>query len=138
MDNELVPQKSWWSRNWKWVVPVGGCLTLIVIAIFFIATVFYGVSSVLKNSTPYQEAFEIASTNEQVLDALGAPIEQDGLFKGNINLQNDGGHADIEVPIKGSKGSAILHVVGIKENGAWDYSTITVTLDGTGEVIYLN
>lgn len=138
MDNELIPQKSWWSRNWKWVVPVGGCLTVIIIAVLFIGTLFYGVSSALKNSTPYEEAFETASTNEQVLDALGEPVEQDGIFKGSIKIENDGGKADIKVPIKGPKGTAVLHVVGEKQHGHWSYSTMTVTLDGSGEVIYLN
>lgn len=138
MDNELIPQKSWWSRNWKWVVPVGGCLTLIIVVVILIASVFYGVTGMLKNSTPYEEAFETASTNEQVLDALGEPIEQDGIFKGSINIENDGGKADIEVPIKGPNGSAVLHVVGEKQDGNWSYSTMTVTLDGSGEVIYLN
>jgi len=24
MNNELIEQKSWWKRNWKWLVPVSG------------------------------------------------------------------------------------------------------------------
>jgi hypothetical protein len=30
---------NWWSRNWKWFVPVG-CLSLILLFCAFIAVVF--------------------------------------------------------------------------------------------------
>ena len=37
---EEIKQKSWFSQNWIWVVPVGGCLTLIVLAVFGLGAAF--------------------------------------------------------------------------------------------------
>ena len=41
--NELVTEeRSWWSRNWKWVVPVGGCFTFIIIGVLALGGAIFG------------------------------------------------------------------------------------------------
>ena len=35
---EEQKQKSWLGKNWPWVVPVGGCLTLIIVIGVMIST----------------------------------------------------------------------------------------------------
>jgi len=57
MNNELVPQPSWWKRNWKWVVPVSGCFTVLVIIVIILGSIFYGVSSAIDGiSSTLKEA----------------------------------------------------------------------------------
>lgn len=135
-DNYQEPRKNWWQRNWKWFVPTG-CLSLIAVFIIFIVAMFFTVTSMLKESTPYVDAFENATTNSYVIEQLGEPIEQSALIQGQISVSNNDGDADIRIPLKGPKGEALLHVVGQKHDGKWTYSKMSVTIEPSNEVINL-
>ncbi|MFT5892887.1 MAG: hypothetical protein ACI9Y7_003002 [Dokdonia sp.] len=135
--NELIEKKSWWKRNWKWVVPTGGCLTLIILFIAFIVTVVFGATKMMRGSEPYQDSVVKAQNNEQVIELLGEPIETDGFMQGSINYSNDGGDADIRIPIKGPNGEGTIYVVGEKRNDVWTYSEQEVRIDKNNEVIDL-
>lgn len=134
---EEVRQKSWFGRNWIWVVPVGGCLTLIIIGLIFIGTLFFGVTRMFKNSTPYEYALEQASQNREVTLILGDAIESDGIISGNISIDNNSGIANFSIPIKGSKGEARIYVVAEKRNGEWIYEKLYVLIKETQEEINL-
>lgn len=134
---EEVRQKSWFGRNWIWVVPVGGCLTLIIIGLIFIGTLFFGVTNMFKNSTPYEYALEQASQNREVTLILGDAIESDGIINGNISIDNNSGIANFSIPIKGSKGEARIYVVAEKRNGEWIYEKLYVLIKETQEEINL-
>ena len=135
--NELIEEKSWWKRNWKWVVPTGGCLTLIVLFVVFIGAAVFGVTKVMSGSEPYQEGLTKAQNNEQVIELLGEPIENNGIMQGSINFSNSRGDADIRVPIKGPKGEGTVYIVGEKHNDVWTYSELEVRIDQNNEVINL-
>jgi hypothetical protein len=34
VNNELIARKSWWKRNWKWLVPFTGVLLILVFSLF--------------------------------------------------------------------------------------------------------
>lgn len=135
--NETLPRKSWWGRNWKWVVPTGGCLIFIILIIVFIGTLFFGLNKFMTESTPYEEAFTKAIENEQVIEALGEPIEQEGLIQGSLNYENDRGEIDVKVPLEGPKGIGYLYIKGTKDGENWDYSDLYVIIESTGETIFL-
>lgn len=130
-------QKSWFGRNWPWVLPVGGCLGLILLLVIGAGTAIFGISKMITNSEPYEYALEQASTNEAVITLLGESIESDGMMNGNISLSNDDGHAEFEIPIKGSKGKGRVSVKGEKTDGVWSYESLFVTIKSTGEEINL-
>ena len=116
----------------KWIFwGCGGCLTLLIIggiAAFFI---FKGVLGLLEKSPPYQDGLAKAQSSAEVKAALGEPIESDGMVSGNINYNNDAGNADLAVPIKGPKGTGILHIKSAKDPGQnWSSSTLSVTPQG--------
>lgn len=134
---EEVRQKGWFGRNWIWVVPVGGCLTLIIIGLIFMGTLFFGVTRMFKNSTPYEYALEQASQNREVTLILGDAIESDGIINGNISIDNNSGIANFSIPIKGSKGEARIYVVAEKRNGEWIYEKLYVLIKETQEEINL-
>lgn len=134
---EEVRQKSWFGRNWIWVVPVGGCLTLIIIGMVFIGSIFFGVTKMFKNATPYEYALEQASQNREVILILGNTIESDGMISGNISIDNNSGSADFSIPIKGSKGTGRVFVVAEKKNGEWIYEKLYVLIKETQEEINL-
>lgn len=119
-------QRGWISRNWGCVIvlaiaaPVllcGGCFT----SVFMIA---FGA---MKSSTPYQETVARAEANAEVKQLLGAPVEPGWYVLGNFEIQNDAGQADLQIPISGPKGSAMISVAATKTAGVWSYSRMLVS-----------
>ncbi|WP_298893208.1 cytochrome c oxidase assembly factor Coa1 family protein [uncultured Psychroserpens sp.] len=134
---EHVRQKSWFGRNWLWVLPVGGCLGVILLFVFGIGAAIFGVSKIIKESAPYEYAVESAKSNGDVQDALGEVIDTDGLFEGNITINNSTGEADLKIPIKGEKGKGIIVVLAEKDDEGWQYEKLYVLIKETQEKINL-
>ena len=122
-------KKSWWSRNWKWFVPVGclGGIIAIVVAIALIVTLVFGA---LKSSDAYKEALEKATRNPTVVSELGEPIEAGWLVSGSINVSGSSGEADLSIPISGPKKSGTIYAVARKSAGVWRFSTLEVEVQG--------
>ncbi|WP_452220048.1 cytochrome c oxidase assembly factor Coa1 family protein [Lacinutrix salivirga] len=134
---EHVQNKNWFGRNWKWVVPVGGCLTIIIVGIFVLgAAVFTGINA-FKNATPYEHAVTQAKLNPLVQEKLGDSIDTYGMFSGNLNYTNGKSVADISIPIEGETGKGTLYVVGEKIDDQWDYDALYVIIKDTEEKIDL-
>lgn len=134
---EEIKRKSWFGRNWLWVLPVGGCLTIIILFVLGVGALFFGVSEMFTSSTPYSYAVERAFENEAVIRVLGKPLETDGFISGNISLENDDGEADFKIPIAGSKGKARIVVVATKTYGKWVYEKLYVLIKESHEEINL-
>lgn len=128
MNNELVPQPSWWKRNWKWVVPVGGCLSLIVVFIMFVGSIFYGVTKVLEESQPYEYALEKINQDDEITNVLGSPIEKDGMIQGSYNNNNGSKTADIKIPVSGPDGSGVLFIEATGKGDNWTYNVIRLEI----------
>lgn len=128
-----APQPGWWSRNWKWFVPVG-CLTLILLFCLFLALIFGVVMTSMKSSDAYKQAVATARANPVVVEKLGTPIKEGFFVTGNINVQNNSGDADLTIPISGPKGKAVIHAVARKSVGKWEYSRLTVAIEGQPEL----
>lgn len=134
-DDYVEVRKSWWQRNWKWFVPTG-CVSILLIFVLFIVSIFFGVTSMMTNSDAYKGAMNEAQKNKLVIEKLGSPIEDDGMTSGSINTSNDSGNCDLQIPIKGPKGKATLFIVAEKK-GTWKYSEMTVLIKNTNEEIDL-
>lgn len=122
---EQPRQKSWFGRNWLWVVPVGcllpfvavgGCVTVLVVGIF----------GALKSSDAYHQSLAAVRADAQVTDSLGEPISPGFLVSGNINVSTDGGNADVHYDITGPKGTGTVHAVAYKEAGSWKFRSLIV------------
>jgi hypothetical protein len=127
------PRRNWWSRNWKWALPVGCLLPILVCGGGFAAFFFlvYGVvTGAIKSSDAYEEAMTRARANAEVRAALGEPIESGFWISGSINVDGSSGNVDVSIPISGPKGSGTLYVVGTKSAGRWQYSTMEVEIPG--------
>ena len=129
MNNELVSQPSWWKRNWKWVVPVGGCFGIILLFVFFIGSLFYGVATLLEGTDPYEYAIEKINNDQQLIDELGTPIVKEGMVQGSINYTNGNGEAIMQIPISGPKGKGILYINASSINDNWTYHEIRVEIN---------
>lgn len=126
-------RKSWWDRNWKWFVPTG-CLTLVVLFCLFIGLIFTVVMGSMKSSDAYKQAVAKARANPTVVAKLGTPIAEGRWVSGNINVANDSGNADLLIPISGPRGKAVVHAVATKSAGKWEFSRLSVVIEGDSEV----
>jgi hypothetical protein len=127
---------GWWSRNWKWALPVG-CLAPLLVVAGCVTAVIVMVPRIIRSSEPYRHAVSEARASPAVRELLGEPIEEAALPGGNINVSGSAGDADLSIPLSGPKGSATLYVVGTRTAGEWEYATLRVKPDGDGETIDL-
>jgi hypothetical protein len=102
----------------------------------FIAGIFFGVTSMMKDSDVYKQTLTEVQHNKVVIEKLGNHIEADGMTSGNISLSNDTGNCDLQIPIKGSKGNGTIFIVAEKR-GTWKYSVKSVYIESTKEEIDL-
>lgn len=134
---EIKLQKSWWGRNWKWVVPVGGCFSLIVLMILGLGGLIFGFTSAVNDSTAFKEAMKRTSENEYIVSTLGEPIEKDGLGSTSMNYSNGLKTVQFSIPIKGPNGTATLKVIGEGIDDTWKYAQMDVFLSERDTIVNL-
>lgn len=132
-----IKDRSWLSRNWPWVLPIGGCLTVILIIVISIGILFFGLFKTINDSAPVKYTIERVEKNDEARQILGYNIEIYGMFNGNLSLNDDGGRVDISIPIKGDKGYGKLIVKGEKYDGEWVYEDLYIIIKGSTEKINL-
>ncbi|MCC4211739.1 cytochrome c oxidase assembly factor Coa1 family protein [Leeuwenhoekiella parthenopeia] len=136
--NELEHEpRSWWSKNWKWVVPVGGCFTIIVLGILLLGTAIFGFFSSVKSSTGADEILIMAQNNPRVIELLGEPIEKDGFGNYSIKINNGEKTSEVSLPIKGPKSEATLKVKSSGSDYNRVYEVFEIYIEETGELIDL-
>ena len=129
-------QGNWWTRNWKWFVPVG-CLTTAILVAAFVASIVVIVFSAMKSSDVYREALARAKAAPAVVEALGSPI-RDGMFvSGSTNVNGASGEANLAIPIAGPKGEGTLYLAATKSVGVWNFSSLVLEVKQTKERIDL-
>lgn len=138
MNNELIKEeRSWWSRNWKWVVPVGGCFTIIVLGIILIGGALFSFFGAVKSNSGSDAAFKIVQNNPAVIEVLGEPIEKESFGNYKVNYNNGHKTAEASFSIKGPKGDALVEIKSSGEDENLIYEVFQVSLDETGEIIDL-
>jgi hypothetical protein len=131
------PSPGWWSRNWKWFVPTGCCLTPLLLGgavVAFLVVVIFGA---LKQTDVYKMAVARAKADPRVVAALGSPIDEGWYLSGKTNVNGGSGDADLSIPISGPKGKGTIYATAAKSAGEWTYSKLVVKIDSTGETIDL-
>jgi hypothetical protein len=121
--NDYKP--GWWSRNWKWFVPVG-CLTMVLLFVLAIAALVFGVFGLMKQSTVYTQAVAEARAHPAVAEAMGSPIEEGTFVSGNFEESGPSGSASLSIPLSGPKGDGTLYVEAKKSAGQWTFSTLVL------------
>ncbi len=119
------PARTWWGRNWKWVVPVG-CLTPLLACGGAIVLTVLLVFSTIRSSDVSREAVARAKADGDVQALLGTPIEEGFSVSGSLEVSGPSGSAELSIPLSGPKGSATLYVVATKSAGRWEFSTLQV------------
>ena len=138
MNNELIPQPHWWKRNAPWAVPVGGCLTILILLGVTVGSIFFGVTSIIDDSIPMEYALEKINSDPEIIKLMGSPIEKNGMVQGEFNLINDEKSADIKAPISGPKESGTLFIKATAKGDNWTYHEIRVVIQDNNEVDLMN
>ncbi len=128
-EGEMAPQRGWWSRNWKWVVPTG-CLGLLL-SCGCLGAVFIGaITQSLRGSGAVVEAVALAKQSPEVRQALGEPIEAGLMVQGSIQSSGGQGSADVTIPLDGPKADGTLRVEAYKDGETWKFTTLQVEVPG--------
>ena len=85
-------------------------------------------ANAIEDSQPYEYALEKINADEDLINALGSPIEKDGMVQGSWNYTNGKKSANMVVPISGPKGSGTLFVEATGEDDDWTYDVIRVEI----------
>ena len=134
---QVPPQhRGWWSRNWKWFVPVG-CLTVIALFAAFVAGIILIAAGAMKSSDAYKLAMDKAQRDARVTQRLGTPIESGFFVSGSVNVEGTSGKADITIPISGPKGKATIYVDATKFASEWKFNRLEVGFEGDPQRIDL-
>lgn len=118
--------KGWFSRNWKWLLPVGCMVPMVCCGVFGLGT-YFAVTKVIQSSGAYVGAIAMVNSNSQVDDVLGTPVTPGLGMSGSVNEKGSGGEADFTVPVEGTRAKGSMHVVATRRNGQWSYTTIEIT-----------
>ncbi len=129
-------REGWWSRNWKWFVPVGCLTTLLLFAAGFSLLLSF-VFGLMKSSDVYVLALDRARSDRAVIAALGQPIEDGWMASGNISTTGPTGNAELSIPISGPNGSGTIYLEARKSADRWAFRLLEVEVDGRAERIDL-
>ncbi|TXE20203.1 hypothetical protein ES731_06750 [Psychroflexus gondwanensis] len=137
MNNELIEQKSWWKRNWKWLVPVSGII-MISLAIFF-SSGMDGIGADLAQAYTdtelYKNALEKVKSDQKANELLGKiePIDKLAILEGEVHYTNENQTVNSTIRLKGTKGKAKLDISADRINNEWNYTKINVRIKNPPE-----
>jgi hypothetical protein len=116
------------QRTWtKWGVIVA--LISCALAAIFVTVLFFGITSIMKNSTPYLTAIEDLHANRAAMTELGEPVTT-SFPRGSISANDGDGEANLKIPVQGTSKSGVVYVEGELSQGDWHYTRIELVVDG--------
>lgn len=132
-----APRQGWWSRNWKWAVPVG-CLGMLG-SCFCLAAVAVGWGyASFKDMGAYTDAIAEAQEDPHVQQALGGTFKPGFPSHSQVSSVNGRAHAEFTVPLDGPKADGTLHAVADKDGESWTFHTLYVQLEDGSRIDLLD
>ncbi|HDZ04685.1 hypothetical protein LCGC14_0345620 [marine sediment metagenome] len=132
MSSELIVEKSWYKRNWKWFVPM--FLFVFAFAILLLSSGLGGLlgdyGKAYSDSSLYAIPMEKVNRNSRVRKILGKiePMGTMAILNGAIHYSEDNKSVDSTIKIFGENGKAMLDISAEWINGAWVYNKINVRI----------
>ena len=132
MNNELIEQKNWWKRNWKWLVPVGGISLFLILILFSSGIGGMGIDLVQAYSDTelYENALEKVKSDKRVTELLGEiePIDELAILEGEVKYSNENKTVNSSIRVTGTKGKARMDISADLINNSWDYEKINIRI----------
>ncbi len=142
MNNELIVEKTWWKRNWKWFLPTSLLFFLIIFGIILSSSIkgsVTDIAQVYSDNSLYEKAIEKAKTNERVIELIGEiePIDQLAILEGNAIYSNNNNSVELSIRIKGNKGKGKMDISADKNGKEWKYKKINIRIKEPKETIQI-
>ena len=131
MDNELIIEKSWFKKNWKWFLPA---IILLTFFGFIVSTSIDGnvtdIALAYSENSLYENAIEKAETNPKVIEFIGEiePIDKLAILEGHAIYSNNNNSVESSIRIKGNKGKGKLDISAVKSGTKWYYKKINIRI----------
>ncbi len=137
MNNELIEQKSWWKRNWKWFLPISG-LIVIFIAIFFSSGMSGAVTNLAQayaDAELYENALEKVKTDQRATELLGEiePIDKLAILEGSVGYSDDNKTVNSSIRLTGKKLVARMDITATQINNKWNHKKINIRIKNPPE-----
>ena len=120
-------QKKSDRRIWVIVAIAGAALVVLLGA--FVATMFFTISGVLKDTEAYKSAVQTMEANARVMELLGPPV-QTGFPSGNVRVSGPSGEAQLAIPVEGRKAKGTLYIEATRSMGVWKTERLVLELEG--------
>ena len=136
MSNDLIKQRNWLQRNWKWALPT-------TVVAFLSATLFFSLTSghlgdfghAYSDPQLFGGAIIKVQENEKATVVLGEilPVDRMAILEGDVKYTNQNKNVQFSVRIKGANGKAIMDVEAERSNDIWEYKKITIRIKNPPE-----
>ena len=132
MNNDLIEQKSWWKKNWKWFVPLSG-ISIILIAILVslgVGEIGTNLVQAYSDTELFENALEKVKSDKRVAELLGEiePIDKLAILEGVVMYSNENKTVNLSIRIIGTKGKAKMDISADLINNKWDYKKINIRI----------
>ncbi|MBP2832404.1 hypothetical protein J8281_09425 [Aquimarina sp. U1-2] len=127
---ERLRHKNWFSQNRKWAFPVATIVLFITIFFYFTGDATFRYGAVHLQPGLIEEARNMASKNEMVIEKLGTLRNYNflRLIEGEVRYSDDDNTVHISVNLLGSKKKGKLDILAHKKQGSWEYQNIAVRI----------
>lgn len=128
--NELISEKNWWKRHWKWLVPSAIIVSAFVIILSIFSSPISDIAKAYTDTSIYENALEKAQQNLEVTETLGLlePIDNMAIIEGYVLYSNNDKTVDLTIRVKGSKGKGKMDITANKVNENWKYQKIAIRI----------
>jgi hypothetical protein len=140
MNNELITEKSWWNKNWKWFLPA---LLFLLLFGFLLSSSIDGnitdIAQAYSDNSLYEKAIDKAKTNKRVLQVIGEieQIDQLAILEGNAIYSNNNNSVTLSIRVKGNKGKGKMDISAERNGTAWNYKKINIRIKEPKEEIQI-
>ncbi|WP_432412411.1 cytochrome c oxidase assembly factor Coa1 family protein [Rasiella sp. SM2506] len=137
MNNELLQKKSWWKRNWKWLV--GFSALLLISTIIFFTSNMESITTNLVQAYAdpelYENALKKVKADKRVTELLGdiQPIDKLAILEGQVAYSDHANTVQSTVRIIGDKGKANMDISAERINTIWKYTKINIRIKNPPE-----
>ena len=140
MNNDLIENKTWWERNWKWFLPTFIVLFLLLSGLLLSSSVDGNITDITQaysDNSLYEKAIEKAKMNKRVLEVIGEiePIDKLAILEGNAIYSNNHNSVEMSIRVKGNKGNGKMDISAKKIENEWKYTKINIRIKEPKEVI---
>ena len=134
--NELITQKNWFKRNWKWLIT---SLTVMLLFLGLLSTSklggnIVGIAKVYSESEVCDNALEIARKDTKVIQLLGEleGLKKLAILEGSHKYSNNYNSLNITVDVSGSKEikgiRCKMDILAERNGNDWKYKSIKIRI----------